>query len=66
MQGCDGKLIHEVFVPKDSPVMVGMQASNRNPVLWGPDADEWKPERWLSPLPEAVIEARIPGVYANL
>ncbi|KAH9950796.1 hypothetical protein B0H21DRAFT_681895, partial [Amylocystis lapponica] len=27
---------------------------------------EWKPERWLSPLPSTVTEARVPGVYSNL
>ncbi|EPS92689.1 hypothetical protein FOMPIDRAFT_1137457, partial [Fomitopsis schrenkii] len=26
----------------------------------------WKPERWLSTLPTAVTESRIPGVYSNL
>lgn len=34
--------------------------------LWGEDADEWKPERWLSPLPDAVLNANIPGVFPNL
>ncbi|GLB40486.1 putative cytochrome P450 [Lyophyllum shimeji] len=30
------------------------------------DAAEWKPERWLSPLPQAVQDAHIPGIYSNL
>ncbi|KAI0312384.1 cytochrome P450, partial [Amylostereum chailletii] len=34
--------------------------------IWGPDADQWKPERWLSPLPENVAAAHIPGIYANM
>ncbi|EEB98095.1 hypothetical protein MPER_02458 [Moniliophthora perniciosa FA553] len=34
--------------------------------LWGPDALEWKPERWLEPLPAVIPEARIPGVYSHL
>ena len=34
--------------------------------LWGEDADEWKPERWLSPLPDAALNASIPGVFPNL
>ncbi|KAI0039847.1 hypothetical protein FA95DRAFT_1503644, partial [Auriscalpium vulgare] len=33
--------------------------------IWGPDAEEWKPERWLAPLPKTVEEARIPGIYSN-
>ncbi len=42
------------------------QAANDAPELWGDDAHEWKPERWLSPLPKAVEDAHIPGVYSNL
>ncbi|EMD35778.1 hypothetical protein CERSUDRAFT_115731 [Gelatoporia subvermispora B] len=62
----DGKLVSEIPIPKNSDVYVGILQSNRNRALWGPDAAEWKPERWLSPLPEAVTNAHIPGVYANL
>ncbi|TBU52591.1 hypothetical protein BD310DRAFT_831896 [Dichomitus squalens] len=32
----------------------------------GDDAYEWKPERWLGPLPETVERAAIPGVYSHL
>ena len=59
-------MMHEIFVPKDTPVFVSIQASNKNPDIWGPDADEWKPERWLAPLPDALGKAHVPGVYANL
>ncbi|KAI0073418.1 hypothetical protein K474DRAFT_1710699 [Panus rudis PR-1116 ss-1] len=30
------------------------------------DAKEWKPERWLSPLPQSVVDEHIPGIYSNL
>ena len=66
IRGLDGTLISEIAVPKGTIVLIGMLASNRNPQLWGPDAEEWKPERWLHPLPEAVKEAHIPGVYSHL
>ncbi|KAJ1307064.1 hypothetical protein OPQ81_008043 [Rhizoctonia solani] len=33
---------------------------------WGDDADQFKPSRWLDPLPCSVTEARIPGVYSNM
>ena len=42
------------------------QASNANRALWGEDVAEWKPERWLAPLPAVLEETRIPGVYAHL
>ncbi|KAH9166700.1 cytochrome P450 [Lactarius sanguifluus] len=38
---------------------------NRDSSIWGIDAAEWKPERWLTPRPESVARANIPGVYAN-
>ncbi len=62
----DGRMIHEILVPKDTSVFVGINASNTNPALWGEDAYKWKPERWLQPLPDTVLDAKIPGVYANL
>ncbi|KAJ3873030.1 cytochrome P450 [Lentinula edodes] len=64
--GLDGTEIHEVAVPNDTAIIVSLSNSNRNSDLWGEDADEWKPERWLSPLPKALVEARIPGVYSHL
>ena len=66
IEGRDGKLMHEVFVPKGTSVVISILASNRNRALWGPAADEWKPERWLKPLPKTVENANIPGVYSNM
>ncbi|KAF9565205.1 cytochrome P450 [Agrocybe pediades] len=66
IKGLDGQMIHEIPVPNNTNIIVGIMAANRNPELWGEDADEWKPERWLSPLPEALSEAHLPGVYSNL
>ena len=66
VRGVDGKLMHQIHVPKDTSVFVGIAASNTNKALWGEDAYEWKPDRWLQPLPETVMDAKIPGVYANL
>ncbi|TFK29213.1 cytochrome P450 [Coprinopsis marcescibilis] len=61
-----GEKISEVTVPSGTQIILGAASSNKDPVLWGPDADEWKPERWLSPFPDSLVEARIPGVYSNL
>ncbi|KAH9847439.1 cytochrome P450 [Lenzites betulinus] len=66
MRGEDGSLLDRVIIPKGTNVLVGVRACNRNKALWGEDAEEWKPERWLAPLPKAVEEASIPGVYSNL
>jgi len=66
IQGRDGRMIQEILVPRDTTLLIGVMGSNHNKKLWGKDALEWKPERWLSPLPQALIDARIPGVYSNL
>ena len=66
VRGVDGTLISEVSIPKGTVVVLNLQACNTNKALWGEDAYEWKPERWLAPLPPALEEARIPGVYSNL
>ncbi|EKM49762.1 uncharacterized protein PHACADRAFT_131561 [Phanerochaete carnosa HHB-10118-sp] len=66
LQGLDGTPVGEIFVPKDTPIFVSIRGCNRNPAIWGEDALEWKPERWLAPLPKALSEAHVPGIYANL
>lgn len=65
IRATDGSLLNEIFVPKGTDVFIGVKTCNINPAIWGPDADEWKPERWLSPLPQTLIDARIPGVYSH-
>ena len=62
----DGKLMNEIVVPKDTTIFISLLDCNLDPEIWGPDAAEWKPERWMSPLPETVTAAKIPGVYSNL
>uniref|UniRef100_A0A8H7Y036 Cytochrome P450 n=1 Tax=Psilocybe cubensis TaxID=181762 RepID=A0A8H7Y036_PSICU len=66
IKGLNGQQISEVPVPAGTNVFVSILASNRNPDLWGPDSYEWKPERWLSPLPEPLITAHMPGIYSHL
>ncbi|KAH9941104.1 cytochrome P450 [Epithele typhae] len=62
----DGGSMSEIPVARGTTVFIHYQASNTNPTLWGADAAEWRPERWLAPLPAALEDARIPGVYAHL
>ena len=64
--GKDGTLLKEIFVPVGTEIVVGVSPINKDKAIWGEDAEEFKPERWLSALPSSVTEARIPGVYANL
>ncbi|RXW18985.1 hypothetical protein EST38_g6860 [Candolleomyces aberdarensis] len=62
----DGKTVDELFVPKGTKMFVSLLHCNTDPEIWGPDASEWKPERWLSPLPDTVAEARVPGIYSHM
>ncbi|GLB42388.1 putative cytochrome P450 family protein [Lyophyllum shimeji] len=66
IRGRDGREIHSVLVPKDTSVFISILNANRDPTLWGADALEWKPERWLSPLPQALQDAHVPGIYSHL
>ncbi|KAI0826700.1 cytochrome P450 [Trametes gibbosa] len=66
IRGRDGTLMDAVPVKKGLRIFTDIRACNTNKELWGPDACEWKPERWLSPLPRALEEAHIPGVYSHL
>ncbi|KAJ8081467.1 hypothetical protein PM082_007312 [Marasmius tenuissimus] len=62
----DGSVINEITVPADTKVLIDILNANRNPELWGPDAMEWKPERWLSSLPSTLAKAKSPGIYSHL
>ncbi|KAI0806656.1 cytochrome P450 [Fomes fomentarius] len=66
VRGRDGRLMHEVVVPKGTVVLSHFQASNSNAALWGEDARAWRPDRWLAPLPQPLEDAPLPGVYAHL
>ncbi|KAF8955775.1 cytochrome P450 [Flammula alnicola] len=66
IKGLDGEEVQSVLVPKHTDIVIGIMASNRNPELWGPDVLEWKPDRWLEPLPAAVPAAHLPAIYSHL
>ena len=64
--GKDGNVMKEIFVPAGTELILGIRSINRDKGIWGEDALEFKPERWLSQLPSSVTDARVPGVYSNL
>ncbi|KAJ3513699.1 hypothetical protein NMY22_g14961 [Coprinellus aureogranulatus] len=53
------------MLPVSKPI-IGADGKPMSEVAMGPDSYEWKPERWLSPLPDTLANAKIPGVYSNL
>lgn len=66
IRGVDGQLMYEIPIPQGTELFVGVLGSNTCKRIWGDDSLTWKPERWLAPLPDAVINAPIPGVYSKL
>lgn len=42
--GPDGK--QSIFVRKDDVVQVNKNVIHRDPDIWGPDAEKFRPERW--------------------
>ncbi|KAK7691817.1 hypothetical protein QCA50_005220 [Cerrena zonata] len=64
--GKDGIVMNEIPVPAGTTVVVGIRSCNLNTDIWGEDALEFKPERWMTQLPNTVTDSRIPGVYSNL
>ncbi|KDQ55381.1 hypothetical protein JAAARDRAFT_134081 [Jaapia argillacea MUCL 33604] len=56
-----------VTIPSGTTLFVGMAAANRSQAIWGNDAKEWKPERWLSGTEPAKMTdgLRLPGIYAG-
>jgi len=63
--GKNGTDIYEIHIPNGTSIIVGVLGANRNPEIWGSDAYKWRPERWLSPLPDSVTQARMPGIYSH-
>ena len=57
----DGRVLSEIFVPEGTEIICNVPAVNTDVDIWGADAHEWKPERWLRQLPPT----NIPGVLAN-
>lgn len=66
VQSTNGTEINEIAVPKNTDITISIIGANRSKKIWGEDAEEWKPERWLQPLPESVSKAHLPGVYASM
>ncbi|CAE6456781.1 unnamed protein product [Rhizoctonia solani] len=62
----DGRtVISNLHIKKGTHLYLSLGSVNRDKQTWGDDADQFKPSRWLGPLPNSVTESKIPGVYSN-
>ncbi|CAE6443770.1 unnamed protein product [Rhizoctonia solani] len=56
----------ETYVKRGTKLLVSLGRANRCKETWGEDADEFRPERWLAPLPRSVSKSKIPGMYSSM
>ncbi|KAJ7599667.1 cytochrome P450 [Mycena floridula] len=45
----NGQVVSSIAIPKGAFVAVPIRAVNTSETFWGPDAKEFRPERWLEP-----------------
>ncbi|KAF7760629.1 hypothetical protein Agabi119p4_10038 [Agaricus bisporus var. burnettii] len=50
-------------IPSGTILFVGIAGSNRSQAVWGDDAQEWKPERWLG---NKGPKEKVPGIYSGM
>ncbi|KAJ7703987.1 cytochrome P450 [Mycena rosella] len=60
----DGRTIQSVAVPKGTTVWVAIAKANHDPAVWGPDAREFKPERWVNGR-AGNKDVKMPGVWGG-
>ncbi|KAJ6622971.1 cytochrome P450 [Mycena sp. CBHHK59/15] len=58
-----GEETNQLLIEKGTSVYLGLSAANRSTAIWGPDAAEFKPERWLN---RSQNDSKLPGAYSGL
>lgn len=48
VRSSSGAELSAIAIPQNTIIIISILAANRNRAIWGDDANEWKPERWLS------------------
>ncbi|KAF5375481.1 hypothetical protein D9757_009956 [Collybiopsis confluens] len=61
-----GAVHDSIRVRKGDTLLIPIRAMNRSKTYWGEDAQEFKPERWITPggIPSAT--SAIPGIWGNM
>ncbi|KAF9492856.1 cytochrome P450 [Pleurotus eryngii] len=62
----DGKETSRLVIHRNQHVVIGIANCNTDTTLWGEDAHDWNPERWMNPLPQSLLRAQVPGIYSYL
>ncbi|OAX34745.1 cytochrome P450 [Rhizopogon vinicolor AM-OR11-026] len=70
VRSTSGEEISAVPLVKNQTIVVSVLAANHNQAVWGEDASEWKPERWLNSsqgtTPGVKDGVKYPGVYSSM
>ncbi|KAG2121145.1 cytochrome P450 [Suillus cothurnatus] len=67
VRSVSGKEINNIPVAKHQAVVISILAANHNQAVWGEDASEWKPERWLNSTQAGLKDGvRYTGVYSSM
>ncbi|KAK6984591.1 cytochrome P450, partial [Favolaschia claudopus] len=59
----NGEETKELLIHQGTAVYLGMSAENRSTAIWGADAAQFKPERWLN---RTQGESKLPGAYSGM
>ncbi|KAJ7289436.1 cytochrome P450 [Mycena rebaudengoi] len=59
----NGQVHESLRILKGQELLIPVLAVNRDPDMWGPDASDFKPERWEAATP---ITNSIPGVWGHM
>ncbi|KAJ3838895.1 cytochrome P450 [Lentinula raphanica] len=62
----NGEVHNSIQVSKGDTLSVPILAVNRSKEIWGEDAREFKPERWMTPGGVPNAASTIPGVWGNM
>ena len=64
----NGNMTREIPITKGTTVYVGLAAANWSTGIWGPDAREFKPERWMGKHANEGTPntTKLPGIYSNM
>ncbi|KAG2036047.1 cytochrome P450 [Suillus americanus] len=70
VRSASGEEIDAVHVPKNQRLVISIIAANHNQAVWGEDASEWKPDRWLKSsqgaTPGDKDAVKYSGVYSSM
>ncbi|WVW79570.1 hypothetical protein I302_101539 [Kwoniella bestiolae CBS 10118] len=65
VKGRDGKMMDSVHLPKGATMMIPILNVNTSIYVWGPDAEQFNPDRFLKPT-ASESNTSVPGVWGNL